>query len=170
MSATWREDLPILDNHTDSHARHRAVFTKGKVTKGHNVLITGIGGGVALLALRLCLAAGANVFVTGGSQDKIDKAVSYGAKAGAIYKNDQWLVKIRESLPKDRPYIDVVIDSAGGAITAQSAKAGLRNGGRIVCFGMTAAPKIDVTMREVLRNVELLGKCDTNTHIALPGN
>lgn len=136
----------------------RALFTKGRVTKGQNVLITGIGGGVALLALRLALAAGANVFVTGGTQDKVDKAVSFGAKAGAIYKDEKWPASIRSALPKDRPYLDVVIDSAGGSITAQSAKAGLRNGGRIVCFGMTAAPKIDVTMREVLKNVELLGE------------
>lgn len=136
----------------------RALFTKGRVTKGQNVLITGIGGGVALLALRLALAAGANVFVTGGTQDKVDKAVSFGAKAGAIYKDDKWPASIRGALPKERPYLDVVIDSAGGSITAQCAKAGLRNGGRIVCFGMTAAPKIDVTMREVLKNVELLGE------------
>lgn len=136
---------------------YRATFTKGKVSKGQNVLITGIGGGVALLALRLCLAAGANVFVTGGSQEKVDKAISFGAKGGAIYKDDKWPNTIRSALPQDRPYLDAVIDSAGGPITAQSAKAGLRNGGRIVCFGMTAVPKIDVTMREVLKNNELLG-------------
>lgn len=143
----------------------RATFTKGRVAKGQNVLITGIGGGVALLALRLCLAAGANVFVTGGSQAKVDKAISYGAKGGAIYKDDKWPATLRSTLPKDRPYIDVVIDSAGGPITAQSIKAGLKTGGRIVCFGMTAAPKIDVTMREVLKNVDLMGECSVGVNV-----
>lgn len=37
---------------------YRAVFTKGEVKAGDRVLITGIGGGVALFALQFCLAAG----------------------------------------------------------------------------------------------------------------
>jgi hypothetical protein len=35
-----------------------AVFTKANVQKGHNVLITGIGGGVAITALQYCVALG----------------------------------------------------------------------------------------------------------------
>jgi propionyl-CoA synthetase len=61
-------------------------------------------------------------------------------------------------LPKDRPYLDAVIDSAGGGITGQSIKAGLKDGGKIVIFGMTAGPKVDVTMREVLKNVDIIGE------------
>lgn len=41
----------------------RAAFVKGEVKAGQNVLITGIGGGVAILAMQLCVAAGANVWV-----------------------------------------------------------------------------------------------------------
>lgn len=36
----------------------RAVVTKAKVKEGQNVLITGIGGGVALIALSLCVGLG----------------------------------------------------------------------------------------------------------------
>lgn len=36
----------------------RAVVTKAGVKKGHNALITGIGGGVALMALQFCVAIG----------------------------------------------------------------------------------------------------------------
>lgn len=38
---------------------YRATFTKANVKKGDNVLITGIGGGVAIQALQFCVAAGA---------------------------------------------------------------------------------------------------------------
>ena len=55
--------------------------------KGHNVLITGAGGGVALIALQLCLARGANVYVTSGSEEKIARAIGLGAKGGVNYKN-----------------------------------------------------------------------------------
>lgn len=66
---------------------HSATFTKGRVRKGQNVLITGIGGGVALQALQYAVAVGANVYVTSGDQGKIDKAVELGAKAGFNYKD-----------------------------------------------------------------------------------
>lgn len=36
----------------------RATFTKAGVKEGDNVLVTGIGGGVALMALQYCIAAG----------------------------------------------------------------------------------------------------------------
>lgn len=39
----------------------RATFTKGEVKANDNVLVTGIGGGVALMALQYCLAAGEHI-------------------------------------------------------------------------------------------------------------
>lgn len=57
------------------------------VQRGHSILITGIGGGVALMALQLAVAQGASVYVTSGSQEKIDKAVALGALGGANYKS-----------------------------------------------------------------------------------
>ena len=53
----------------------RAVMTKsGNAKPGRNILITGIGGGVALMALLFAVGAGAKVWVTSGSQEKIEKA------------------------------------------------------------------------------------------------
>lgn len=48
---------------------------KGKVKAkaGHHVLITGIGGGVALFALQFAVAAGAHVYVTSSRPEKIEK-------------------------------------------------------------------------------------------------
>ncbi|KAK0554225.1 hypothetical protein OC846_000934 [Tilletia horrida] len=135
----------------------RALFTKAKVEKGQNLLITGIGGGVAQLALQLAVAAGVHVYVTGGSDAKVERAIGMGAKGGATYKDAEWPKKIRALLPKDRPYLDAIVDSAGGDITQAAFKAGIRSGGRIVIFGMTVAPKVPFMMRDVLRNVEVLG-------------
>ncbi len=78
---------------------YRALFTKACLKKGQNLLLTGVGGGVAMLALQMAVAAGANVYVTGGSADKISRAVKLGAKAGAEYKDDNWPAKIRKLLP-----------------------------------------------------------------------
>ncbi|WFD31290.1 propionate--CoA ligase [Malassezia sp. CBS 17886] len=136
---------------------YRALFTRGAVTRGQNVLITGIGGGVALLAMQLALAAGASVFVTGGSPQKVDRAVQMGARGGALYSDEKWPEHIRAQLPGDRAWLDTALDSAGGEIAEQSLRAGMRDGGRVVVVGMTSMVQTSFTMREVLRNVNLLG-------------
>ncbi|TVY71384.1 putative zinc-type alcohol dehydrogenase-like protein, partial [Lachnellula suecica] len=59
----------------------RALISKsGNAEAGRNILVTGIGGGVALNVLQYANALGANVYVTSGSQEKIDRAVKEGAK------------------------------------------------------------------------------------------
>src|ERR1700679_1088827 len=67
----------------------RAAILNAGVTKGCNVLVTGGGGGVALLAVQLSVAKGANVFVTSGSDEKIRKLLSFGVKGGVNYKHGE---------------------------------------------------------------------------------
>ncbi|KAF9532823.1 hypothetical protein CPB83DRAFT_867255 [Crepidotus variabilis] len=137
----------------------RAVAVNAQVQAGQNVLITGIGGGVALVAMQLCLAMSANVFVTSGSQDKIQKAVSLGAKGGVNYKEDDWPKKLEILLHEHdnkNSKLDAVIDSAGGDLMNQLRRT-LKRGGKVVCYGMTASPKITFTMRDVLANQKLIG-------------
>ncbi len=90
---------------------YRALFTRCGAKAGDNVLISGVGGGTALMACQLAIAVGANVYVTSGSEEKIQKAVDLGAKGGANYKD----VAAMKALGKSVGGFDVVIDSAGGA-------------------------------------------------------
>jgi NADPH:quinone reductase-like Zn-dependent oxidoreductase len=53
-------------------------------------LVTGISGGVALFALQFAVAAGAHVYVTSSSSDKIEKAIKLGAKGGVNYKDGKY--------------------------------------------------------------------------------
>jgi NADPH:quinone reductase-like Zn-dependent oxidoreductase len=103
----------------------RAVMVKcgeGNLAKGKNVLITGIGGGVALSALEFARVSGANVWVTSGSQEKIDKAVKLGAKGGVNYKEKDWDKKLLGMLPKENKAIDVIVDGAGGDVVSKGAR------------------------------------------------
>jgi len=40
--------------------------------------------------MQICLAKGANVYVTSGSEEKIQKAVALGATGGANYKDSKF--------------------------------------------------------------------------------
>ena len=94
----------------------------GNAVAGRNILVTGIGGGVALMVLSFAVARGCNVYVTSGNQDKIDKAVKLGAKGGVIYKEKDWDKKLQAILPKDRPYLDAIVDGAGGDVIKVGSK------------------------------------------------
>jgi len=112
---------------------YRAIFTKGGLKAGQKVLITGIGGGVALLAMQLALAAGAEVYVTSGDEQKLAKAIEMGATAGANYKTADYHKTL---LAHTKNGFDLIIDSAGGegfGRLVDMAKAG----GRIVFYGGT---------------------------------
>ena len=101
----------------------RATMTKsGNAKPGRNILVTGIGGGVAVMSLLYAVAAGANVYVSSGSQEKIDKAISLGAKGGINYKEKDWDKKLKELLPNDRKKLDAIIDGAGGDVAQKGAK------------------------------------------------
>ncbi|KAH8173332.1 zinc-binding dehydrogenase domain-containing protein [Sarocladium implicatum] len=135
----------------------RALVTKaGCTSPGKNLLITGIGGGVALQTLQFAVAFGVNVYVTSGSQEKLDRAIAMGAKGGVIYRNDSWDKELKALLPKNRPFLDAVVDGAGGKVVSKVVRL-LREGGVIAQYGMTVAPKMEWVMPAVLANIELKG-------------
>ncbi|THH29845.1 hypothetical protein EUX98_g4356 [Antrodiella citrinella] len=139
----------------------RAAVVNADVQAGQNVLITGVGGGVALIAVQLCLARGANVYVSSGHSEKIQKAMALGAKGGVSYKEKGWPAKLAAMLKtnakgSEDALLSAVIDSGGGDILGQVSKI-LKSGGKVVVYGMTASPKVTLTMREVLKNQRLIG-------------
>lgn len=100
----------------------RATVTKsGNAEKGRNLLVTGIGGGVAIMSLLFAVAKGANVWVTSGSEEKIKKAKELGAKGGVNYKTEGWEKEVLKMLPKGQKF-DAIIDGAGGDIVSKGAK------------------------------------------------
>jgi zinc-binding alcohol dehydrogenase/oxidoreductase len=115
----------------------RVLHTRCQLKKGEKVLISGIGGGVALFVLQFAVAAGAEVWVTSGSDEKIEKAVAMGAHAGINYRNTDWDKQLRAQAGG----FDVIIDSAAGEQFAKLV--GLSNiGGRLGIYGGTLG-KID---------------------------
>ncbi|KAK7043234.1 hypothetical protein VNI00_008588 [Paramarasmius palmivorus] len=119
----------------------RATMINGQVLEGQNVLITGIGGGVALVALQLCLAKGANVYVTSGNPDKIEKAKRLGAKGGVNYQDPKWGKNLQVLLQETSTsgLLDVVIDSGGGDIMGIVGNS-LKQGGRVPNTGQARQP------------------------------
>ena len=132
----------------------RSLMTRaGLHTSGYNVpekvLITGIGGGAALFALQFAVGAGAEVWVTSGSEDKIEKAKKLGAADGVNYREPDWYKTLMTQTGGGRSgYFDVIIDSAGGAGFARLIDVAAP-GGRIAFFGGTTGTITDITPSKV---------------------
>lgn len=117
---------------------YRALVTKGGEKNsgaGARVLVTGIGGGVALMALRFAVARGAEVWVTSSNPEKVRRAVEeMGAKGGVSYKEEGWEKKLLGMLPQQGgkgKLFDLVVDGAGGDVVEKGSKL-LK-----VCFAFT---------------------------------
>jgi len=119
----------------------RALFTQGGLQPGDTVLITGIGGGVATFALQFAVAAGANVWVTSSSEDKLKRATAMGARGGFNYRLENWAT----DMVHEAGHPTLIIDSAGGPGYASLVNAAAP-GGRIVNYGATtgAPPTLDL--------------------------
>ena len=133
---------------------YRAAFTRAQVQPGERVLVTGVGGGVALTAVQLCVARGAEVWVTSSAEDKIARAQEHGALGGISYNDANW---VRTLTQFAGGLFDVIIDSAGGAAFGPLLDAAAP-GGRIVFFGGTLGNIPDVPPAKVFwKQLSLLG-------------
>src|SRR5918992_2970861 len=68
---------------------YRALVTRGKVEEGETVVVPGIGSGVATLLVQMAAVLGARVFVTSGSDEKIERAKEFGAGGGKNYTGEE---------------------------------------------------------------------------------
>jgi zinc-binding alcohol dehydrogenase/oxidoreductase len=133
---------------------YRALVSRARIRTGETVLVIGIGGGVATIALRLARAAGCRVLVTSSSDEKIARARELGAAGGVNYTGGDWPAAVRE-LAGGRG-VDVVVDSVGS--TWADSVSCLRPGGRVVVFGGTGGGKVEMLVRPVtLGQVSILG-------------
>jgi NADPH:quinone reductase-like Zn-dependent oxidoreductase len=127
----------------------RMIASRARVKAGEDVLIWGIGGGVALAALQICKNIGARVWVVSSSEDKLARAAAMGADE-LLNRNTADVAKtIREKTRKRG--MDVVVDSVGQATWSQSLLA-LGRRGRLVTCGGTSGPMLETDVRKLFWN------------------
>ena len=110
----------------------RAVVTQAEVKPGQTVLVTGAGSGVSTFAIQWASGLGAEVYVTSGSEEKIEKARAIGAAGGISYRQQDY----HKTLKKQAGGFNAIIDSAGGD-DVNNLLGTLRPAGRFVFFGAT---------------------------------
>ncbi|MBX3134204.1 MAG: zinc-binding dehydrogenase [Gemmatimonadaceae bacterium] len=147
--------LPIADRVPDDVAAAHTLATltawrmcvsRAKVQAGEDVLIWGIGGGVAQAALRICKQLGARVWVTSSDAAKLERAAALGADVCLDHAREDVGRAVRERTGKRG--VDVVIESVGENTWNASLMA-LSRGGRLVTCGGTSGAQLQMDVRRL---------------------
>lgn len=133
----------------------RMLFGKRALRPGETVLVAGVGGGVAVACLQLAVHAGARVFVTSSSDEKLARAQALGASGAINYRREKVAMRVLEMTGGEG--VDMVIDSAGAASWDDSLRS-LRRGGRLVTCGATTGSNPPADLQRIfIRQLEVYG-------------
>jgi NADPH:quinone reductase-like Zn-dependent oxidoreductase len=132
-----------------------SLVTLSGITEGDTVLVQGTGG-VAIMALQMAKAMGAQVIVTSSSNDRLQRALELGADHGINYSDTpDWGQAARELT--DGRGVDAVIEIGGEGTLSQSITA-LRRGGHINVIGYLAGIGLGLSVFDLIeRNANLHG-------------
>jgi NADPH:quinone reductase-like Zn-dependent oxidoreductase len=138
----------------------RALMSRAQVRAGEDVLILGAGGGASTAAIQIAEKAGARVFVTSSSDEKLQKAKQIGADVLINYLTQEWDKEVYKLTNKRG--VDVVFESVGAATWLKAIRA-LRRGGRLVTIGATTGPNPQEEIRQIFwKQVDILGSTMSN--------
>ncbi len=121
----------------------RALVTRGRVRRGEVVLVTGASGGVSTMAIQFAKLQGATV-VAVTSTPWVDRVQALGADLVIDRTAGDWATiagTVREGHG-----VDLVIDSVGAPMWRGISRA-LAPGGRVVSYGATGGPKVEIDLR-----------------------
>ena len=132
---------------------YRGLFTRAKLLSGEKILITGIGGGVSSIAMSFALAAGAEVYFTSGSDEKITFANNLGAKGGINYNIADWDKEFLNLYGE----VDIAMDGTGGDTLSKIMNL-VKPGGRVSVYGATSGNTKTFDVRKLFwKQINLLG-------------
>lgn len=117
------------------------VLRTGRLAAGETVLVHAAAGTIGHLATQLARIEGAGtVIATASSPAKLEFARQHGADVGVCYTDPDWPDQVRAAAPGG---VDVVLETVGGQVTAQSLDL-LAPFGRLVVYGAASGELPDL--------------------------
>jgi putative PIG3 family NAD(P)H quinone oxidoreductase len=124
-----------------------ALFNRGNLQMGESVLVHAAGSGVGTAAVQLAHQAGAFVFGTAGSAEKLAGATDLGMNVGINYHEQDFAEVIKEVT--SGAGVDVLIDFIGAPYWDKNI-ASLAVLGRLVEVGLMGGTKMEVDLRPLM--------------------
>ncbi len=131
------------------------LITRAGLRPGQDLLVLSGGSGVGSAAVQIGKLAGARVFATASSPQKLEQARNMGADVLIDYTQDDFSKQIVE-MTGGRG-VDVVFEHVGPATFGQSLRS-LARQGRLVTCGATTGPRVELDLRYVFsRELSIMG-------------
>jgi putative PIG3 family NAD(P)H quinone oxidoreductase len=126
---------------------HLNLFMLGGLQAGENVLIHAGASGVGTAAIQLAHAAGARVFTTASSAEKLERCQELGADVTINYKQESFVERVQEAT--DGQGVNLILDFVGAPYWADNL-ASLANYGRLALIGFLGGSKGELDIGPIL--------------------
>ena len=131
---------------------NEAIFTLGELKAGETILIHAGASGVGSAGIQLAKQAGAVVFTTVSSSEKMQKVAALQPTAIFNYKNQDFVTEIQTRTQHQG--VNVILDFIGGSYLTRNMES-LSAAGRLICVGLmggaTAEINLDVLLKKRLQ-------------------
>ena len=133
----------------------RMLISRGDLDVGESILVLGASGGVGHAAVQIADHAGATVYATASTEEKLGYAEEIGADYTINYEETDFASEIRDRT--DGRGVDMVVDHIG-AETWQDSLKSLTKGGRLVTCGATTGGTPETNINRIFWNqLEIIG-------------
>jgi tumor protein p53-inducible protein 3 len=116
------------------------LFVVGRLSPGQTVLVHAGASGVGTSAIQLIREAGATAIITAGSDEKIERCLSLGAKSGWNYHQGRFLPFVKEHT--NERGVDLILDFVGEPYFEQNLRS-LAVDGRLIVVGTMGGFKVN---------------------------
>jgi len=131
------------------------LFTLGKLVPDETILIHAGGSGVGSAETQMAHLIGAKVFITAGSQRKIDSSLKLGSSAGINYKTQDFVEEVRNMT--EGQGVNLVQDFIGAAYLNRNLQV-LRHQGRLVLIGLLGGAQAEINLATVMsKRLQIFG-------------
>jgi putative PIG3 family NAD(P)H quinone oxidoreductase len=123
------------------------VFMTAGLRAGESLLVHGGSSGIGTMAIQLAVRAGARVFCTAGTAEKLARCRELGAEVAINYRDEDFVEWARAAT--DGRGVDVILDNMGAKYLPRNVAA-LAAGGRLVVIGLQGGRKGELDLGALL--------------------
>ena len=123
------------------------LFTMGELIANETVLIHAGGSGVGSAETQMAHLIGAKVFITAGSQKKIESSLKLGSVAGVNYKTEDFVEEINRLT--EGQGVHLVQDFIGAAYLNRNLQV-LQHQGRLALIGLMGGAQAEINLATVM--------------------
>ena len=133
----------------------RALHSRARLQGGEDVLVLGASGGTAIAAVQIAVGIGSRVFAVTSGAANVERLRGLGAAFVYDRAEQDWSAALQADTGQRG--VDVVVENVGAATWKGSLRA-LTQGGRLVTYGATTGPKVEIDIRALFwKQFSILG-------------